>query len=130
MRLIDADALIEYRFKNPISYNAFVNLVKRMPTAEPPKWIPVSERLPERPGVYLVTTLNREWERDGNEIIQGAKPPKDGYWEDHENLYGELPDGRWVVVRQRVFHDDVWSGYDEIVLAWQPMPKPYKEAEP
>lgn len=37
MRLIDADALIEYRFKNPISYNAFANLVKRMPTAEPVK---------------------------------------------------------------------------------------------
>ena len=29
MRLIDADALIENRFKNDISYNAFVSLVKR-----------------------------------------------------------------------------------------------------
>lgn len=34
MRLIDADALMGYRFKNPISYNAFVNLIKRMPAAE------------------------------------------------------------------------------------------------
>lgn len=32
MRLIDADALMEYRFKNPISYNAFCGLIKRMPT--------------------------------------------------------------------------------------------------
>ena len=35
MRLIDADALIEQRFKNPISYRVFVNIVKRQPTIEP-----------------------------------------------------------------------------------------------
>lgn len=29
MRLIDADKLLENSFKNPISYNAFCNLVKR-----------------------------------------------------------------------------------------------------
>lgn len=44
MRLIDADALISNKFKNDISYNSFVNLVKRQPTieAEPAKtgkWI-------------------------------------------------------------------------------------------
>lgn len=33
-RLIDADALIENRFKNDISYNAFVNLVKRQTTVD------------------------------------------------------------------------------------------------
>lgn len=37
MRLIDADALIEQKFKNPISYNAFVNLAKRQPTVDPYK---------------------------------------------------------------------------------------------
>lgn len=44
MRLIDADALIEQKFKNPISYNAFVNLAKRQPTVDPYKhgqWIDV-----------------------------------------------------------------------------------------
>ena len=30
-RLFDANALISYRFRNPISYNAFVRLVERMP---------------------------------------------------------------------------------------------------
>ena len=35
MRLIDADALIENKFKNDISYNAFVSLVKRQPSAQP-----------------------------------------------------------------------------------------------
>lgn len=33
MRLIDGDELIEHKFKNPISYNAFVGLVKRQETA-------------------------------------------------------------------------------------------------
>lgn len=35
MKMIDADALIANKFKNDISYNAFVNLVKRQPTIEP-----------------------------------------------------------------------------------------------
>lgn len=35
MRLINADALIENKFKNDISYNAFVSLVKRQPSAQP-----------------------------------------------------------------------------------------------
>ena len=48
MRLIDADALMEHKFKNDISYKAFCNLIKRAPTIEPePKWIPVKERLPK-----------------------------------------------------------------------------------
>lgn len=31
-RLIDADALVTSRFKNPISYNAFKNLIERQMT--------------------------------------------------------------------------------------------------
>lgn len=31
-RLIDGDAVIENRFKNPISYNAFKNLIERQMT--------------------------------------------------------------------------------------------------
>lgn len=34
MAYIDRDKLIENKFKNDISYNAFVNLVKRQPTAD------------------------------------------------------------------------------------------------
>lgn len=34
MRLINADKLIEYKFKNPISYAAFCNLVKRQMTVD------------------------------------------------------------------------------------------------
>ena len=34
-RLIDEDALLANKFRNPISYAAFCNLVKRQPTAHP-----------------------------------------------------------------------------------------------
>ena len=34
MRLIDADALMECKFKNDIGYNAFCNLVKRQETVD------------------------------------------------------------------------------------------------
>ena len=34
MRLIDADALMECKFKNDIGYNAFCNLVKRQETID------------------------------------------------------------------------------------------------
>ena len=48
-RLIDADKLIECKFKNAISYNAFVNLVKWQPTAWPytGRW-----NRPRRPKTY------------------------------------------------------------------------------
>lgn len=94
------------------------------------RWIPVTERLPEKAGVYLVTILNREW-KDGD-IVQGEKPKKDEFWENHANMYAERPDGKWVAVEQRVFQNDVrpiWSGYGEQVLAWMPLPKPYTEVK-
>lgn len=93
-------------------------------------WIPVSERLPEKPGCYLVTIFNREW-KDGD-IVQGEKPKKGEFWENHANMYAERPDGKWVAVEQRVFQNDVrpvWSGYGEQVLAWMPLPKPYTEVK-
>ena len=89
------------------------------------EWIRCDERLPEKEGVYLLTLLNREWNRDRSGIEDGLKPPHDEYWEKHKGLYGQLPDGQWVKVEQRVFHDGIWSGYMETVLAWMQMPRPY-----
>lgn len=46
MRLIDADKLMENKFKNDISYNAFCNLVKRQPSIDAVKrgrWIRVGD---------------------------------------------------------------------------------------
>lgn len=89
------------------------------------KWTLCSEKLPDAPGVYLVTTLTRGWDKEGKDIIQGVKPINDQRWGDHSNMYAERADGLWVEVVQRVFHDGIWSGYDETVIAWMEIPEPY-----
>ena len=65
MRLIDADALIEKAHHEEKGMSEPFNeqfgilvewLVDKTPTIEPErKWIPVSERLPEKPNMYTVT---------------------------------------------------------------------------
>lgn len=92
-----------------------------------PRWIPVSERQPDKPGVYLVTVFNREWV--GDDIMQGARPPKDEYWDDHKNIYAGRQDGKWVMTGQRVWNGECWTGYGEIQLAWMEMPEPYTDGE-
>ncbi len=93
------------------------------------KWIPISERLPEKAGVYLVTILNREWNEEQTQIVNAIKPKHDEFWEHHANLYAKRSDGKWVHICRRVFHDSCWSGYGEIVIAWAEMPEPYAEVE-
>ena len=56
-----------------------------------PMWIPVSERLPEKNGEYLIT-------------------------------------GRQGAVNKRRYHDGHWYG-NWSVLAWMPLPEPYRESE-
>lgn len=66
-------------------------------------WIPCSERLPEASGKYLVTI---KWSDDSGE--------------EHTNIntswYKEPYDAGWE-----------WSNID--VVAWMPLPEPYKEGE-
>ena len=94
-----------------------------------PEWIPCSEDLPKEAGVYWVTVVNREWV--GNDIVDGAEPRKTEGWNVRRNLYGQLPDGMWVTAEQRVYNPEikVWSGYGEIVLAWMPLPEPYRKGK-
>ena len=54
MRLIDADALIEFCAERWIPLN--IDAVNMQPTIQPePQWIPCSERLPEEPGYYITS---------------------------------------------------------------------------
>lgn len=108
----------------------WTDLISLIPSAQPkPRWIPVSKRQPDKPGVYWVTVFNREWNKEGTDIVQGAKPPKDEYWDDHKNLYAVRQDGKWVMTKQRVWTGECWSGYGEIQLAWMEMPAPYTEED-
>ena len=65
-------------------------------------WIPVSERLPEKDGFYLATC-------DGK--ICGNDAPF--------SWLAEFENGKWVADE-----DDY-----QCVLAWIPLPEPYKESE-
>lgn len=82
--------------------------VKRLQEAT--KWIPVSERLPEKDGCYLVTACD-----------EGC-PYGEGIWYDTVVVLADYyDDGRWV------WYEGV-TEYDlcDIVTHWMPMPQPPK----
>lgn len=68
------------------------------------KWVPVSERLPEENGQYLITVKYVH---------------VDGY-DDIYAEHGEWVDGKWDM---SCFGH---CGEVESILAWMPLPKPYK----
>lgn len=120
MRLIDADALMKALVrKEPFSNDARVVIaecmeeVRHSPTVS--QWIPVSERMPEENGRYLVTRGLNACESLWNRI----------YLINYSDLMGTKKEKIW------------WSGnvgksdfetYDD-VKAWCKLPEPYKESE-
>jgi len=100
MRLIDADALIKYCDINWIPLN--VDAVNAQPTIDPVKWIPVTERLPEEGKQVLVCD-------DGGFIYTAeGETRSDGEWQWYES------------VEYRPMDD---------VVAWMPLPEPWKGEE-
>jgi hypothetical protein len=76
---------------------AIINGVETMPPINPQKWIPVSERLPEHSGNYLVTIADSNYEN------------------------GQVFKISWFYPS-----DNRWSFKNANVLAWMPLPEPYK----
>lgn len=66
------------------------------------KWIPASERLPDRAGHYICTV---KWE-------DNSIGTHDVWW--HNGI--------------STIHKWTLDGIDVVVIAWQPLPEPYKEA--
>lgn len=112
-RLIDVDALDwgqvenEYGRRNP-NVVACEILIENAPTIDiESKWVPCSERLPNKDGQYLVQT---NWMYHGTENM-------DVYdWAEGWNCYRRL-DGT-------INRTDELSGKD--FVAWQPLPTSYK----
>ena len=68
------------------------------------EWIPCSERLPDKSGEYLITGLHHGGDKLTEELwIQVDQFDKDG----SDNPYQ-------------------WWHFDEKVIAWMPLPEPYK----
>lgn len=119
MRLIDADAIPWTDLNDDIPnckikvLITFADKVNKMPTIEERKWIPCSERLPEKNGRYLVTrglnAIGALWNRV--------------YIVNYSDLMG--------IKSTKIF----WIGnvgksdFERIedVIAWMPLPEPYEE---
>ena len=104
MRPIDADALIEKCgdwYVEEGTESGFIGTLKNLlatePTVQPePQWIPISDRLP-RDGTWNIFT-------DGKNIsVERYKADAIDHF---------LPNGRWFQL--------------EDVIAWMPLPEPYK----
>ena len=82
--------------------------IELSPSVQPePQWIPCSERLPEEDGQYLITVKYKH---------------VDGY-DDVYAEHGEWDNGKW---------DMFYFGHCgevEGILAWMPLPEPYKGGE-
>lgn len=123
MRTIDADALKELfrevigriakkpemngNLEHMIRASAMViQMIDDASTVQPvQRWIPCSERLPDKRGDYLVTLCG-----NGEPWVEIA-------------LWNETFGGRW----QMVLYNDV--DYSDIsnVIAWMPLPEPYQK---
>ena len=98
----------EFDYPDKAVYNAAISDVCDMlihfPAADvAPRWIPVTERLPEERGTYLVTVVDGTIKRA---VAQ--------WWHDVDNGKGYF------------VCDDC---YAEDIVAWMPLPEPYKGGE-
>ncbi len=75
-----------------------------------PQWIPCSERLPEVGRTYIVTgRMKYEWDKKYDYFVDAAAySPVDG-WD--------------------TFHDNYEGQQDFAIIAWIPLPEPYREDE-
>ena len=103
-------------------YDAMATLRKFVDKADSFEWIPVSERIPEeRDSVFAKLYGTDKWEsrcwrRTSNRVIATIK----------------YNDGT-VIVKEAFTHDGEWTVEKRNitckVIAWMPLPKPYKEKE-
>ena len=104
--LISRKAAIEAMEKSEWGYlwecEQVINVVKALPSVEPErKWIPVTERLPEYGERVLTTT------EAGN---RGKK----------------VRSGTYTKSLFQCDNGDVWTVTDKEVIAWMPLPEPYR----
>lgn len=127
-KYIDADELLKrlnhwkYSMEEPtrrqVTYNAAISdacsAVDAMPAVNIPRWIPVTERLPEKYGQYLVTFV-----------------PSGG------TLWTKVLIARYsdlMGIAKPSFHigevgKNSFTNISEQVIAWMPLPEPYREGE-
>lgn len=129
MRLIDADKLINEIINTPSNYDdpdfglsdvcdgatfrqiEILGLIEKQPIVQQSivqQWIPCSEKMPEKPFGCLVT-IKYESPFTDEELVQ-------------------------ILLETVGWHDGTWNDRDgepitEDVIAWMPLPEPYKRRE-
>lgn len=89
--------------------------INNLPSAQPePRWIPCSERLPEEDGLYLVTSREKATAEEFGFDLDDVEVRKMRFNEDGWRIPKHIPE--WI---NGVVHTTV--------LAWMPLPKPYRE---
>jgi hypothetical protein len=99
-------------------YYAIEEAIKALKQA--PKWIPVSERLPKKEDCPMDCLVTRKSENIGN-YTDMAVAESDGTWT-HE-------DWKAITFGDRVLGKKAGliSTRDDDIVAWMPLPQPYKE---
>ena len=117
-RLIDADKLYPDCVTKKGTLAISQNQIANAPTVPQGEWIPVSERLPDKEGEYLLWGKIDESEEGEYTFIGNydAGGEQFGIW--HEQF-----DNRSLASYGSEFYE-----YSK-VIAWQPLPKPYKEKD-
>lgn len=86
-----------------VCFEAYADHIKRLPSARPTgEWIPCSERMPSESGDYLATIP-----LDADETYTEVLMYHNGRFYEDDDEWGAT------------YHDDV--------IAWMPLPKPYRE---
>lgn len=91
-----------------------------LPSAQPQRWIPVSERMPEERQSCLVTEVIT----NGMKSVLIAKFANDLYKIDKYDFARRKGEHGWFC-----YDCEYGCYYDVDVLAWMPLPDPYKEGE-
>ena len=90
-------------------------VINKLPSVQPEqRWIPVSERLPEDYGEFLVT-----YKSDGEQIFMDIIEYETSFEYDYEKNRFK---GVWI------FADD-WQAVNSEVIAWMPLPELYQGGE-
>lgn len=117
MRLIDADELLKLI---PPEETCRRFAVENAPTVEPQQWIPCSERLPDSCGWYICSI------KDGR--VNALYYANQLGWIDNVRKYMfELYDIRSKLTGTEVTPDQEAVDWNDWVMAWMPLPTPYRE---
>lgn len=100
---------IKESFKHGDYLKTTLKRLENLPSVQPMRWIPCNERLPEIGNTYIVTGIQKD-----------AHEKEWHYFVDVASNYGDYIDDYWDT-----FNDWI-EGQETHIVAWMPLPEPYK----